>query len=51
MSTFSSQGLSVHYTEYGKGAPVVLQHSGGGSSSAQWRKLSPLLEDRFRLLA
>lgn len=50
MTTFTTQKLTAHYTDAGDGPPVVLLHA-GGSSSAQWRKISPSLQDRFRLLA
>ncbi len=36
--------------EAGEGPPVVLLH-GSASSAGQWRTLTGLLEDRFRVLA
>lgn len=50
MTTFTTQRLTAHYTDAGEGPPVVLLHA-GGSSSAQWRRIAPALQDRFRLLA
>lgn len=50
MTTFTTQRLTAHYTDEGDGPPVVLLHA-GGSSSAQWRKIAPALQNRFRLLA
>lgn len=50
MPNFQTQGLSACYTETGCGPTVVLLHA-GGSSSAQWRKISPFLEETFRLVA
>lgn len=50
MPTFDLDGDTIHYTDEGAGQPVLLAHC-AGSSSAQWRKLAKLLEDRFRILA
>lgn len=43
-------GFVTHYSDSGKGETVLLLHA-GGTSSKHWRKISPLLEDRFRLVA
>jgi len=40
----------LHVERWGSGPPIVLLH-GGASSSAQWRRLRPLLEDRYQLIA
>ncbi len=50
MPSLQHAGLVAHYTETGNGDPVVLLHA-GASSARQWRKISPQLESRFRLLA
>jgi pimeloyl-ACP methyl ester carboxylesterase len=43
-------GFAAHYIESGKGETLVLLHA-GGTSSAHWRKVVPLLQDRFRIIA
>ena len=43
-------GFVTHYSDSGKGETVLLLHA-GGTSSKHWRKIAPLLEDRFRLVA
>lgn len=43
-------GISLAHRETGCGEPVVLLHS-SASSSAQWRGLTALLENRFHILA
>jgi pimeloyl-ACP methyl ester carboxylesterase len=43
-------GFAAHYMETGKGETLVLLHA-GGTSSAHWRKVVPLLQDRFRIIA
>ena len=43
------EGIKVHYRETGSGRPVVLLH-GGGSSGAQWRKVTEILADRYRMI-
>lgn len=43
-------GFAAFYTDSGKGDAVVLLHA-GGTSSAHWRKVAPLLQDRFRVIA
>lgn len=50
MPHFETDRLSVHYTDTGYGETVVLLHA-GGASAAQWRKVTPHLQDRYRLLA
>lgn len=45
-------GYVANYTDTGArtGEAVVLLHA-GGTSSAHWRKVTPLLQDRFRIIA
>lgn len=50
MPTFEYGGRTGHYIESGAGDPAVLLHA-GGSSARQWRKLSILFENNYRLLA
>lgn len=40
----------ISYSDEGSGPAVILLHS-SGSSSAQWRALSAVLKDRYRVLA
>lgn len=44
------RGIAAHYTETGRGETLVLLHA-GGASSAHWRKMTPLLQNRYRLVA
>ena len=44
------QGARVSYSATGAGEPVVLLHS-SACSSAQWRRLSETLSERFRVIA
>jgi pimeloyl-ACP methyl ester carboxylesterase len=44
------QGRATHYMDMGRGEAVVLLHA-GGTSSAHWRKIAPLLQSQFRLVA
>jgi len=44
------QGRTTHYMDMGRGETVVLLHA-GGTSSAHWRKVAPLLQSHFRLVA
>ncbi len=41
--------LKAHYTDTGKGVPIVLLHS-NASSGTQWRGVGAELVDRFRLI-
>jgi len=50
MPTCEIQGRSAHYMEMGQGDTVVLLHA-GGTSSAHWRKVAPLLQGGFHLVA
>ncbi len=42
--------VRLHYVSLGDGEPVVLLH-GWPQTSYEWRKLMPLLADRYRLIA
>jgi pimeloyl-ACP methyl ester carboxylesterase len=50
MPSLEHAGITAQYTESGDGEPVVFLHA-GASSSRQWRKITPRLENNFRLLA
>ncbi len=50
MPSIQVNGTHVNYQESGNGPTVLLLHS-SASSGKQWRALSALLEDEFRLLA
>lgn len=50
MASFEISGTRVEYVEQGRGEPVLLLHSSGGSS-AQWRSLTERLGDRYRVMA
>lgn len=50
MPAITVRGVNFQYTAAGSGEPVVFLHA-GGSSSAQWRRVGELLEDRYHLLA
>jgi len=50
MPTFETSRFSTHFTDTGCGETVVLLHA-GGTSSAHWRKVTPLLGGDYRLLA
>ncbi len=50
MPYFETDRLSVHFTDTGCGETVVLLHA-GATSSAHWRKVTPLLSDHYRFLA
>ena len=50
MPDFETDRISVHYTDTGCGETVVLLHAGGASAD-HWRKITPYLRDRYRLLA
>ena len=42
--------LTIHYTKTGQGRPLVLVHGFAGSTYT-WRRLAPLLADRFTVYA
>jgi pimeloyl-ACP methyl ester carboxylesterase len=48
--TLAAAGFRVEYSEIGAGEPVVLVHSAPGSRG-QWRALSEILKDAYRLFA
>lgn len=50
MSTVDFRGLAAHLEVHGNGPALVLLHA-GGSSSAQWKRMAPLLQDAHRLIA
>lgn len=50
MPKFIVNGVNVHFTETGSGEPVICVHTGPGSST-EWRQVSDILRDKFRLLA
>ena len=50
MPTIAHDGHSVHYGDAGAGAAVVLLHA-GGSSGAQWRTTSAILEQDWRVIS
>ena len=50
MPSLHHAGFEAHYVASGSGDAVVLLHA-GASSARQWRKISPQLEQRYRLLA
>ena len=51
MASFEFNNLAVHYEDTGRGHPVVLLHSGGASSSRQWRKLGAAFPENYRIVA
>ena len=50
MPVLSSGSLKIDYNDDGQGQPVVLIHS-SVSANRQWRPLTELLKDRYRVLA
>lgn len=50
MPQFERDGCSLHYDEYGQGAPVLLVH-GLGSSAQDWEYQIPALAQRYRVIA
>lgn len=50
MPTCEIQGRATHYIDMGQGDTVVLLHA-GGTSSGHWRKVAPLLQNGFHLIA
>ena len=50
MPSLHVDGAHVHYSDSGRGDPVILIHN-GISSGSQWRAMSAHLEDSWRLLA
>ncbi|WPN96855.1 alpha/beta hydrolase [Pseudomonas sp. MUP55] len=49
MVWFDHEGCSLHYEEYGHGAPLILIH-GLGSSSQDWELQVPVLARHYRLI-
>ena len=49
-SLVSIDGRAVHITQMGDGEPLVLLHGFGGSSYS-WRRVVPLLAERYRVVA
>jgi len=50
MAFFDHDGCSLHYEEYGHGAPVFLVH-GLGSSCQDWEYQTPALSAHYRVIA
>jgi len=50
MAFFDHDGCSLHYEEYGRGAPVLLVH-GLGSSCQDWEYQIPALSACYRVIA
>lgn len=50
MPTLQHKGASVNYRESGKGDVLLLLHA-AGSTSGQWRGVTPHFEDRYRVVA
>ena len=50
MPSLHVDGAHVHYSDSGRGDPVILIHN-GISSGSQWRAMTTYLEDSWRLLA
>lgn len=50
MPTLQVNEVRVEYSEIGSGEPIVMVHSAPGTA-AQWRGLSEVLKDTYRLLA
>jgi pimeloyl-ACP methyl ester carboxylesterase len=50
MPTCEIQGRATHYMDMGRGDTLVLLHA-GGTSSSHWRKVAPLLQGRFHIVA
>ncbi len=44
------EGVRLHYVTLGQGAPVVLLH-GWPQTWYEWRRVMPLLADKFSLVA
>ena len=49
MAYFEHEGCSLHYEEYGRGAPLVLVH-GLGSSCQDWEMQIPELAADYHLI-
>jgi len=49
MAYFEHEGCTLHYEEYGHGAPLILVH-GLGSSTLDWEKQIPELSAHYRLI-
>lgn len=50
MPTLPYQACALHYRTWGAGPPLLLLHS-RGASAEQWRRLGPLLAQRWSVLA
>ena len=50
MPTLDLDGRKLSYREEGRGPPLVLVHGSPGESGS-WRRVTPRLKDRFRVLA
>ncbi len=50
MPTFEYKGASINYRESGSGDVLLLLHA-AGSTSGQWRGVTPHFEDRYRVVA
>ncbi|HET9215621.1 MAG TPA: alpha/beta hydrolase [Terriglobia bacterium] len=46
-----SNGVTVSYSTYGNGAPLVLVHGGFSDDVTNWEFVKPLLEDAFTIFA
>jgi pimeloyl-ACP methyl ester carboxylesterase len=46
-----SNGVTVSYSNYGKGDPLVLVHGGFSDDVSNWEFVKPLLEDSFNMFA
>ena len=51
MPFFERDGLALHYSDVGQGAPVLLIHGWGGRGRRQWHATMQELRDRFRFVA
>lgn len=50
MPTFEHNGASINYRDSGEGDVLLLLHA-AGSTSGQWRDVTPHFEDRYRVIA
>jgi 3-oxoadipate enol-lactonase len=46
-----TNGVRLHYEDYGAGAPVVLAHGLGGTAADIWKKVIAPLAEEFRVVA
>ena len=51
MAVAEFRGISVHAEAWGAGPPLLMLHSGGGSSGAQWQRLASAFPDGHRIVA